>query len=92
MSDFDVLEEAGHDLSVVSGPMAGVSTYYCESCGALVLMRNVSIEVFHVPSGSQSSEKKCLPVALRPHEVIGPMLKDKLHELHLRDIERLRTT
>lgn len=91
MFDFDEFEEtAGHELTMVQGLLAGVSTYCCENCGALVQIGGPEnkMVLFHVPRGSLSTEKKCV----RPGTGLfdSPTLKDKLRVLHEESMERLR--
>lgn len=87
MSIYEDLEDkAGHDLTLVAGLHAGVSTYYCENCGALVLTRNGDIEVFHTHRGSLSEQGEC-------HNDVptdAKSLKEKLQEMQQRDYERLK--
>jgi hypothetical protein len=88
---FDALEAAGHDLCHIAGPMAGVSQYYCEGCGALVQIREQAVILFHVPHGSLATEASC---PYEPGEKRNPegasSLKDKLKALSDADWERLR--
>lgn len=92
MFDFDDFEEkAGHKLTMVQGLLAGVSTYYCENCGALVRVGGPDhgLVLFHVPKGSWSTEKKCQ----RAGGAVGAKfktLKEKLKELEDEDHERLK--
>jgi hypothetical protein len=57
---YDKLEEAGHDLTMIMGLIAGVSTYMCERCGGLVKVKSGStVQLFHVPPGNPSTVDKC---------------------------------
>jgi len=92
MDPFTRLEEfAGHDLTMVSGPNAGVSTYYCEGCGALIQLSGSGDRdiLFHVPQGSPSTEEACLPHVRGASEEV-PSLKDKLRAREKADYERLK--
>lgn len=90
MNVYDKLEEAGHDLTLVAPMMAGVSTYYCENCGALIQLSSSAIHgtnevrLFHVFTESDSKEDCCIRVV--------PMisLKSKLDALAAADYERLK--
>lgn len=65
---FEQLEDkAGHDLCHVAGPAAGISTYYCEGCGALVQLLKDEVRLFHVPAGSTSIEGQCSSPTMNPH-------------------------
>lgn len=87
MFDFDAFEEdAGHELTMIHGPSAGISTYYCENCGALVQLDGHDLVLFHVPRGSESTETRC---ATREGSA-QPSLKDKLRDLFDKDYEKLR--
>jgi hypothetical protein len=71
---------------MVSGMQAGRTTYYCENCGALVIMTTDGIEVFHVHRGSMSDRDRC-------HNDVpddAKSLKEKLEEMQQRDYERLK--
>lgn len=88
MTDWDALEAAGHDFTMVTGLFAGTSTYYCENCGVLMLIGNEGVKVFHAPKGSHSRPGLCVAEpGLHPtHET----LKSKLEELQRQDYERLK--
>jgi len=89
MFDFEAFEQgAGHDLTRVEGPLAGVSTYCCENCGALVQIGgpDSTLVLFHVPRGSVSTEGRCPPGG----GPARPTLKDKLQALHEQSMDRLR--
>lgn len=88
MVDWDALEEAGHDLTHCGSLMAGASTYYCENCGAFMLIKWESVQVFHLPPASGSSQSKCLRATWEGHE--PPTLKAKLDALRAQDMERLK--
>jgi len=64
MDHYDRLEKAGHDITLVQGMLAGISTYYCENCGALVQVGGPESKLilFHVPPGSLSTEELCMKV------------------------------
>lgn len=82
---FDTMEEgAGHDLTLVSGPIAGVSTYYCEYCGALVMLKAMEVVLFHLPAGSASTAERCLGFV-----TVHGLLYDKLKALHEADYARM---
>jgi hypothetical protein len=94
MLNFDDFEEkAGHELTMVQGLMAGVSTYYCENCGALLRVGGPEHDMilFHVPKGSLSTEKKCVRAGTasgNPHT--KTTLKEKFKKLDEESMERLR--
>lgn len=94
MNVYDWLEEAGHDIVLIAGLQAGVSTYYCDRCGAIVLIADHGIKLFHVAHGNGTSrEDQCYPG--RPRDVKqgdgeDEPLRDKLKRLHDEDMERLR--
>lgn len=84
--DFDALAEAGHVVTLVSGPIAGISTYYCEHCGALMQAQQNWRILFHVPAGSKSTTSECSNRAVpKPHVTLG----DKLRALSKRSFARL---
>ena len=85
MVDWGKLEKDGHELTLVSGPIAGTSVYYCENCGALMFLRNEGIALFHTHRGSLSEQGGCendVPTDAKT-------LKSKLDELHQQETERL---
>lgn len=94
MSVYDRMEEAGHDLVMVAPLRAGVSTYYCDRCGALVLLASQAVKLFHVAHGNGTSrEDQCYPG--RPRDVNqgdgeDEPLRDKLRKLDEEDAERFR--
>jgi hypothetical protein len=85
---FDLLDEAGHDLTCAHGLSIGVTTYVCERCGALLLTRDLGeVVLFHVAPGNPSTVEKCTGTDPPPeHE----RLKAKLDELERQDYERLK--
>jgi hypothetical protein len=95
MFDYDAFETAGHKLTLVQGLTAGISTYYCESCGALVKVGGPTsgLVLFHVVPGTLSTERKCVPVGRvgdSPPDLSPASLKEKLQKLADEDMERLR--
>jgi hypothetical protein len=87
--DFEACEErAGHQLTLLQGMMAGVSTYYCERCGALLQIGGSAsgLLLFHAPPGSGSTPVRCED---RSQGLKGPSLKEKLKILQDMDYERL---
>jgi len=89
MFDFESFEEvAGHALTLVQSMHAGVSTYYCERCGAIVMIGGPESKllVFHVPPGSPSTEERCS----KSWAVERPTLKSKLDALEQASYERLK--
>lgn len=94
MFNFEEFEEgAGHDLTMTQGLLAGVSTYYCENCGALVQVGGPEngLVLFHVPRGSASTEKKCVKAGNSAGNVHSKTtLKEKLKKLEAESYERLK--
>jgi hypothetical protein len=89
MDVFEELEKAGHALTLVTGMTAGVSTYYCEGCGALVQVAHEGLRLSHVPKGSWSTAKACKPAG----GAVGAersSLKQKLDALTEADYEKLK--
>ena len=82
--DWDTLEAGDHDFTMVSGPIGGVSIYYCEKCGAILLAAPKM--VFHPRRGSLSLPERCAAVDQANYVT----LKSKLDELRDESIERLR--
>lgn len=87
MSDLDDLEEDGHDLTVVHGPSAGVTTYFCENCGALIQLEGFKLVLFHMAKGPDSTG---VPCARRVDVPALETLKEKLADLFDKDYEKLR--
>jgi len=89
MFDFDAFERVGHDLTLLAGPLAGVSTYCCENCGALVLIAGPDLDLvlFHVHRSSRSTERECTG---RLHPRVRDTLKAKLRQLTEKSYERMR--
>jgi hypothetical protein len=77
--DFERLEEAGHDLTMLSPMVGGVTTYYCERCGAVVLMAR-TLRFFHLPPGSPSMTSRCVEMPLPPGNGRPRTLKKKLED------------
>jgi hypothetical protein len=94
MFDYDEFEEkAGHELTMVQGLLAGVSTYYCENCGALVRVGGPYSEMllFHVPRGSLSTESQCVKAGSAAGNVhTKETLQEKLAKLEREDYEKLK--
>lgn len=94
MFDYDGFEEkAGHELTLTQGMIGGVSSYYCENCGALVQVGGPenSMILFHVPRGSLSTEKKCVKAGTGAgNTATKTTLKEKLKKLEDESMERLR--
>ena len=91
--DWEALEKAGHDFTIVSGMIAGTSTYYCENCGTLMLVRGLGSEaaIFHVPRHTTSTMETCLGIiSLGEDQPRYETLKSKLEELQRQDYERLK--
>ena len=86
MIDWEALEAAGHNFTMVSGMVAGRSTYYCENCGALLIVTFDAIEVFHVHRGSPSTQERCHANGWEDSK----NLKTKLDEMQQRALERLK--
>lgn len=89
MSVYDRMEEAGHDLVLVNGLQAGISTYACENCGALVKLRNGEVILFHVaPASATSRVDQCYPGD--PPPAGRELLRDKMKRLDEDETERFR--
>jgi hypothetical protein len=86
MTDFEALEKAGHDLTMLSPMIGGVTTYYCERCGAIVQMgRSASghterMAIFHLPPGSPSKTSECFEMPIYPGNGRPRTLKTKLDD------------
>jgi hypothetical protein len=78
MTDFDALEKAGHDLTMLAPMLAGITTYYCERCGAVVTIGKGVMRVFHLPPGSPSKTSQCVELPLTPGNGRPRTLKSKL--------------
>lgn len=79
--DYDAMEAAGHNLTLVAPMHAGRSCYLCENCGAFVISSMGVITVWHHP---RRDDYSCEPAA------VGRLkLYDKLLSLSLLDVERL---
>lgn len=95
MDIFEELEKAGHELTLIAGMVAGVSTYYCERCGALVQVGSsqwvlFELRLFHVPKGSWSTEKACKEAGGAVGTPDRQSLKAKLDALVEADYEKLK--
>ena len=89
---FEDLEDlAGHKLTLAANMLAGVSTYYCENCGALIKLSSSGrvggpeVVLFHVPNGCESKVDDCQrsrdwSLAEHPNHVL---LRTKLTSLML---------
>lgn len=87
---WDILEEAGHSLTVVSPRMVGRSLYYCEKCAALVMIKDSEILLFHPAlyefPDRESTVEKCSHADANPRSP----LKVKLDAIEAADWERLK--
>lgn len=99
MFNYDDFEEkAGHKITLVQGLHAGVSTYYCENCGALVQVGQNSVEndaliLFHLPHGSLSTKDKCVPGPTQePNPRYYTTLREKLKKLEQESYDRLKAS
>lgn len=94
MSSYDELEVAGHDIVMVAPIHAGTSTYYCERCGALILMESARVKLFHVSfSNGTSRQDQCYPGRDRDvnqGDGEDDHLRTKLQRLLNEDSERAR--
>ena len=99
--DWDRLEEVGHNFVQISGMTAGRTTYYCENCGALMIVSYEGIEVWHVPwvRARPSQWERILADESLPADDLyrcegqaagsKPTLKEKFTVLDAIDAERL---
>lgn len=90
MSIYDRLDEAGHQLTHINGPHVGCSTYYCEKCGALVILAGEAVKLFHAPAGSRTETFWCRLPATYVEPQPAQTLKAKLDALDHEDYERLK--
>ena len=91
--DYDKLEAAGHDLTLLSF-LAGVSTYFCEHCGAIVRGGPGDEVLFHAPRLVRTAEGACLSrhTAIETRDALldaldaakRPPLRDRLKEVDQR--------
>ena len=93
MNVFNRLEgEDGHKLTLLGNPVPGASLYYCEVCGALVIIDGQDIRMFHPTPGSESSIEICFaPEAI--HTLPIPeerLLSTKLKKLRDDDYELMK--
>lgn len=90
------VEDAGHRFTMVAGPTAGRTLYYCEWCASLLIVAGVGeVEVFHptpssilAPKAEQASLDRCLGKDKGP--MTGELLKQRLDAMHERDYERMK--
>lgn len=88
MNVYDRLEKAGHDVVLVNGLSAGVSTYVCENCGALFKLRNDEVILFHAHPASAASESSCQHSPPTPS--IHRTLREKVKKLEDDNMETFR--
>lgn len=88
MNVYDRLEKAGHDPVLVNGLQAGVSTYVCENCGALIKLRNDEVILFHLPPNSPARQALCERKAVTWS--VNGTLRSKLKKLDEEDMERFK--
>lgn len=82
--DWDALEDVGHAFTHLHH-LHGQSWYVCENCGAVMVVENSEIVLFHSPPHVDASAARCV-------QIEGPQrtsLKEKIQILIDRDIERL---
>lgn len=79
--DFNLAESSGHELTLVSNH-AGHSTYYCENCGALIVLYQGSLKIFHVPRGAYTCESLCVRSGDYNDSNENRSLKDQLKQLN----------
>jgi hypothetical protein len=91
--DYEAIEAAGHDVTMLSGLTAGTTTYYCENCASIMLNTHGELALFHPPRGSHAAIDKCWSSLEQWLEVAGPSepaLRDKLKKLHKQQLRQLR--
>lgn len=79
-NDLVAIEKLGHELTMVAPMHAGISTYYCEKCGALVTFYQGNMRVFHVPPGSPSKLSQCVEMPIPEGNGTPRKLHEKLDE------------
>jgi hypothetical protein len=80
---YDTIDEGGHKITMVAGMILGKTTYWCEDCGALFIIKGFDDTViFQEPDGSPTKVDWC------SRRTEATPLKDKLDELHRQDYER----
>lgn len=86
MSFYEVTDTAGHKLTLLTGPQAGMSYYWCEGCGAVMVVRRALAEdaIFQAPKGSLSTLQEC------SNRTTETPLRDKVLEWDKELMERLR--
>lgn len=85
--EYDKLEAAGHEITLLEGISLGITTYFCENCGAIIKMQDGEIVLFHVAKTSTGTREKCSGDG----NVCVVTLEQKLRALNEAFMERLRT-
>lgn len=88
MFDYDAAVKAGHDLTLV-GQSAGNSTYSCENCGAVVVLYQGHLKIWHAPRGSFTTEPKCVRAGDAAGLADKRSLERKLKDLYKEQLDAM---
>lgn len=84
--DWDALEKAGHEFTLVATLSMGTSKYVCENCGALLVTGHwdkPKIEVWYHP---HRDDRSC-----EQRRGLGPSLRVLMERLVFRQLDRIPT-
>jgi hypothetical protein len=84
MSIYDPIEEGGHQITLVTGMTLGRSIYWCEGCGAILIIKDGAAAAFQGPAGSPMKLDWCSRMTDETP------FKDQLTALDHADYERLK--
>ncbi len=73
------LTDAGHQLASIN-TARGLSTYYCERCGAIAVTGDDKLQHFQAPMGSESNPQECFTPYDKPSGW-RPTLQDEVDRL-----------
>lgn len=87
---WDRMEEAGHTITLISGPSAGQYTYYCEKCAALIVTDSTGVVIFHSPPDVNSTQDECSRKTVVLEADVTLLAKLEInHAAHMEQLRRI---
>lgn len=87
---WDRTKKSGHDFTLIAQAM-GTATYWCELCGSIMMVRNISeLVLFHCPPNNLAAPGLCPEKDVEAPGKLNPTsLRDKIDELMHADVKKL---